>query len=193
MKLITIISAITVLTILLFLVFTPKTETVQDSHNHQNEVVGMKASQTDTLPEGEFPFKKSDAEWKEILTSKQYRILREGGTEFPFTNELNNNKREGIYFCAGCGQELYSSEHKYDSGSGWPSFWKPIADSLVGEREDNSYFMTRTEIVCSNCGGHLGHVFDDGPQPTGLRYCMNSAAMKFVEKSDLAARDKNSL
>lgn len=145
----------------------------------------------DTLNIDEYSFQKTNAEWREILTSKQYRILRKGGTEFPFTNELNNNKREGIYFCAGCGQKLYSSEHKYDSGSGWPSFWKPITDSLVGEKEDNSYFMSRTEIVCSNCGGHLGHVFDDGPQPTGLRYCMNSAAMDFVETKNLEKREGN--
>lgn len=136
----------------------------------------------DTTPGGDYPFQKTEAEWKEILSSKQYRILREGGTELPYVNEYNKNDREGIYVCAGCGQKLYSSEHKYESGSGWPSFWKPLADSLVGEKEDNSWFMTRVEIVCSNCGGHLGHVFDDGPQPTGLRYCMNSAAMDFIEK-----------
>ncbi|HBQ58098.1 MAG TPA: peptide-methionine (R)-S-oxide reductase [Balneolaceae bacterium] len=148
------------------------------------------AAATDTLPSGEYPFQKSDAEWKEILTSKEYRILRDRGTEIPYVNEFNGHKEEGIYVCAGCGQKLFSSKHKYESGSGWPSYWRPIADSLVGEREDNSYFMTRTEIVCSNCGGHLGHVFDDGPEPTGLRYCMNSAAMDFVPAEEVASYQK---
>ena len=152
------------------------------------ELISSFKTAQDTLPEGggDFPFKKSDSEWKQLLTSKEYRILRGGGTELPYVNELNDNKRNGIYICAGCGQKLYSSEHKYDSGTGWPSFWKPISDSLVAKRFDNSWFMTRIEIVCSNCGGHLGHVFDDGPQPTGLRYCMNSAAMDFIESKDVA-------
>ncbi|WP_428236801.1 peptide-methionine (R)-S-oxide reductase MsrB [Gracilimonas sp.] len=158
---------------------------------HQHEIgqagIEMVATRQDTMPEEDYPFKKTEAEWKEILTSKEYRILRERGTELPYVNEYDDNKREGIYVCGGCGQKLYSSEHKYDSGTGWPSFWKPVADSLVGEREDNSFFMTRIEIVCSNCGGHLGHVFDDGPQPTGLRYCMNSAAMDFIPKDEVSA------
>ncbi|MGN8224038.1 peptide-methionine (R)-S-oxide reductase MsrB [Gracilimonas sp. BCB1] len=155
-------------------------------HQHTGDQadIDMVATHQDTMPEEDYPFKKTEAEWKEILTSKEYRILRERGTELPYVNEYDDNKREGIYVCGGCGQKLYSSEHKYDSGTGWPSFWKPLADSLVGEREDNSLFMTRTEIVCSNCGGHLGHVFDDGPQPTGLRYCMNSAAMDFIPKNE---------
>lgn len=148
------------------------------------ESAAMHIVHTDTMPEEKYPFQKTETEWKEILTDKEYRILRERGTELPFVNKYNSNKREGIYVCGACGQKLYSSEHKYESGSGWPSFWRPLADSLVGEREDNSWFMTRTEIVCSNCGSHLGHVFDDGPQPTGLRYCMNSLAMDFIPENE---------
>ena len=146
---------------------------------------------TDTMPDENYPVQKSEAEWKEILTDKEYRILRDRGTELPFVNEYNSNKRKGIYVCGACGQKLYSSEHKYESGSGWPSFWRPLADSLVGEREDNSWFMTRTEIVCSNCGSHLGYVFDDGPQPTGLRYCMNSLAMDFIPEDDVQETANN--
>lgn len=139
----------------------------------------------DTSDTESFPFKRSETEWKQILTDKEFRILREKGTELPYVNEYNDNKKEGIYVCAACGQKLYSSEHKYNSGTGWPSFWQPLNDSLVAELEDNSWFMTRTEIVCSNCGSHIGHVFDDGPQPTGLRYCMNSVAMDFIPKSEI--------
>lgn len=156
------------------------TEELSESHLHtlaNHEMI------MDTVPE--FPYQKTEAEWKEILTPSQYRILRKKGTEFPYVNEYFDSKKDGIYVCAGCGQKLYDSKHKYKSGTGWPSFWKPIDDSLVVELEDKSLFMTRTEIVCSNCGGHLGHVFDDGPRPTNLRYCMNSAAMKLVDRDQL--------
>jgi peptide-methionine (R)-S-oxide reductase len=121
-----------------------------------------------------------DEEWKERLTSLQYKVLRKKGTEQAFTGELWNNHAKGTYVCAGCGQELFSSDTKFESGTGWPSFWAPIAKTAVEEHEDNAFFMRRTEVVCSRCGGHLGHVFDDGPRPTGLRYCMNSAALRFV-------------
>lgn len=155
-----------------------------DQHeDHSYELITYEMTM-DTIPDS-FPYQKTEAEWKEILTSSQFRILRKKGTEFPYVNEYFDSKKDGIYVCAGCGQKLYDSKHKYKSGTGWPSFWKPINDSLVVELEDKSLFMTRTEIVCSNCGGHLGHVFDDGPRPTNLRYCMNSAAMKLVDRDKL--------
>ncbi len=123
---------------------------------------------------------KSDAEWKKELTAEQYNILREKGTERPFTGALLNVHDKGTFVCAGCGLELFSSDTKFESGTGWPSFFKPIADDSVHVESDTSYGMQRNEVVCARCGGHLGHVFDDGPAPTGLRYCMNSGAMKFV-------------
>ncbi len=122
---------------------------------------------------------KSDAEWKAELTPMQYRVLRKGGTERAGTGELLHNKQTGTYTCAGCGAPLFESGEKYDSGSGWPSFWKTSHASNVAERADNSHGMRRIEVLCSNCGGHLGHVFADGPQPTGQRYCINSASLGF--------------
>jgi peptide-methionine (R)-S-oxide reductase len=123
---------------------------------------------------------KTAEEWKKSLTPEQFHVLREKGTERAYSGATWNNHQHGIYTCAGCGLDLYRSEEKYESGTGWPSFTAPIAPENVATRPDNSLFSHRTEVLCPRCGGHLGHVFDDGPKPTGLRYCMNSAALQFV-------------
>jgi peptide-methionine (R)-S-oxide reductase len=125
--------------------------------------------------------KRSPAEWKKFLTAEQFNILREEGTERAFTGKYWNHHEKGIYTCAGCGTDLFSSETKFESGTGWPSFWQPVAPENIRELEDRSFFMRRVEVECSRCGGHLGHVFKDGPPPTGLRYCINSASLSFVE------------
>lgn len=133
-----------------------------------------------------FEVTRTDEEWRQLLTPEQYAVLRKEGTERPGSSPLNREKRQGVFHCAGCGLPLFSSETKYESGTGWPSFWKPL-DNAIGTSQDRSFFMTRTEVHCRRCGGHLGHVFNDGPRPTGLRYCMNGVAMTFKPADDGAS------
>lgn len=143
--------------------------------------LGCRTSASTPAGEGEtqFPVQKTDQQWRATLSPEQYRILRGRGTERAFTSPLDDEKRRGTFVCAGCGQPLFSSETKYDSGTGWPSFWKPL-DNAVGTSIERSLLAVRTEVHCARCGGHLGHIFPDGPRPTGLRYCMNGDAMKFI-------------
>lgn len=150
--------------------------------NQQNQAIAKAVHRSDDTPPGGRRVVKSNAEWKKLLTPDQYAVLREHGTERAGTSPLNDNHEHGIFYCAGCRNPLFSSDNKFDSGTGWPSFYKPIAKNAVKEAVDKSYGMVRTEVLCSVCDGHLGHVFNDGPKPTGLRYCMNGVAMTFEKK-----------
>lgn len=127
-----------------------------------------------------YPVQKTDAEWRRLLPGPSYLVLRQAQTERPFTSPLLNEHRQGRFLCMGCAWPLFSSKAKFDSGTGWPSFFTPISRQAVATHTDTSLFMIRTEVLCANCGGHLGHVFDDGPRPTGLRYCMNGVALRFM-------------
>lgn len=142
-------------------------------------MAGLRARGEAHAATGDFEVNLSEAEWRQRLTEDQYAVLREEGTERAFTSPLNDEKRTGVFHCAGCDNALYSSEHKYDSGTGWPSFWQPIREDAVGYKDDWYLFMKRTEVHCARCGGHQGHVFEDGPPPTGLRHCINGLALTF--------------
>jgi peptide-methionine (R)-S-oxide reductase len=143
----------------------------------------MATSNSDTATPATDRVNKSESEWQRVLTPEQFRVLRKHGTERAGTSPLNHEHRKGVFHCAGCGQPLFDSESKFESGTGWPSFWKPL-DNAIETSTDRSFFMTRTEVHCRRCAGHLGHVFEDGPAPTGLRYCMNGVAMTFEPKKD---------
>lgn len=154
---------------------TPKSDTDHEGH----DATAAHAAE-------HFAVVKSAAEWKQLLPKESFYVMREHGTERPHSNLYDKNKEDGVYYCRACGQKLYDAKHKFDSGTGWPSFYQPAEAKAIGIKSDNTLFMTRTEVHCSRCGGHLGHVFDDGPKPTGLRYCMNSASLMFKKRNEAA-------
>ena len=162
----------------LFVLFILVTYNISNSDTEKDTTMA-KTDKPQLVPDSNGKISLTDEQWKKILTEEEYRILRQGGTERGGTGAYYHNKEKGKYLCAGCGYELFESDTKYDSGSGWPAFFKPASDSAIAEIDDSTLGMRRIEVRCSRCDGHLGHVFDDGPNPTGLRYCVNSASLQF--------------
>jgi len=155
-----------------------------DRHDESHDTMSHRASPDETAPGDATRLEKSEQEWASCLTPEQFRVMREKGTERAFTGKYWNTKAKGTYHCAACGEPLFASETKYDSGTGWPSFWAPVSPDAVATETDYAHGMIRTEALCARCGAHLGHVFDDGPRPTGMRYCMNSISLALSLEED---------